>query len=177
MLKNIGIKENTGESPLWFKGENRAADSLVTARCRGRDYVLMIQRPGGTLAFPGGFVAYNRKGMAAAEKTARRETEEETAFDLDGQKATYVGKYRKKDRDPRADTHRWVSTRVFHFDLGEVTALPAVTHREDPDKTTQAATWLTFSQALSRKLFADHRKIMLDFIERHANVCEVLSSS
>jgi ADP-ribose pyrophosphatase YjhB (NUDIX family) len=174
MLKNSGIKEKTGESPLWFKGENRAADSLITARCRGRDYILMIQRPDGTLAFPGGFVEYNRKGVRAAEKTARRETEEETAFDLDGQKAMYVGKYRKKDRDPRATSHRWVSTRVFHYDLGKVTSLPEVTHREDPDKTTEAARWLTFSQALSQKLFADHRKIIMDFLETHTmtGVCD-----
>ena len=154
----------TNKPALWFEGENRAADSIVTATFQSKDYILMIRRLDGTLALPGGFVDKNKKGVKVAEKAARRETKEETGYALDETEVEHQGYYRKKDRDPRADTDRWVSTQVFYFDLGEVDFLPDVTHREDPDKGAQAAEWFEIPEILTGNIFADHGKILKDFL-------------
>ena len=150
------------KSPLWNVGENRAADSIVTATHGGKEYMLAIERQDGSAALPGGFVDQNQEGMRAAKEAAMRELVEETELELPaGTKAGYVGYFDEKGRDPRDDDERWVTSRAFSFDLGEVETLPHVKGADDARK----ADWMTVEEFQAKKPFADHGKILEKSLE------------
>jgi len=156
---------------LWYKGENRAADGLLTIIHGATPKILLVLRRDHLWAFPGGFVDGNMPGRKAAEETARREVFEETKMNVPKNlKANFLGYYTEKDRDPRSTRRDWVTTQVFHYDLGYVKREPPVTHEEDPDYSEKSGLldvkWWSLEDALMLSWFADHNLIYVDFLDK-----------
>ena len=159
--------EVSGGERLWFRGENRAADAIVRVTCGGEDFYLIILRPDGTFAFPGGFVDGNEKGSKMAREASRREVKEETGLSIPRSvQGRPVGYFDLKGRDPRGDEDRWVSTRAFFYDLGEVEQLPTVTHAGDPDSGSQGVYWFTVDELERLDFYGDHRNILCTFLAK-----------
>ena len=74
--------------------------------------------------------------------------------------AKYKGYYHEQDRDPRSNKDNWVSTQVFHFHLGKLESLPQLT----PSNEVQEARWFAVSKALTLTFYADHKKILQNFL-------------
>lgn len=148
---------------LWYKGENKAVDSVVFWKKKSNEIqslkVLLIKRGDGTMALPGGFIDENEEAIHAAV----RELNEETNLIIKPESLVKTGYYDSRDRDPRNDEHSYVSS----------TAFSGIIHSEEPVKIKAESdavdvkwvnvTYLLFPEITNTKnWYADHEKIFND---------------
>ena len=158
---------------LWYRGENRAADGIVTLVHGNSVKILLVLRNNGFWAFPGGFVDENQFGKKQAEKTARREILEETSLCIsDKIIPEYIGYY--------ADipVENWVSTHVFYYALGNLNKLPLVTHENDPDIfAILQAKWWNIEDVINLDWYSNHFEIFCDFMRSRTVVKKIRTNN
>ena len=124
----------------WGKGPHLTADALVY----GDNKILLIQRPSGIWAMPGGFVEAGEFLLDAA----LRELDEETHFPVD-LRNSFVQTHIMDDpkRDPRSHMVSVVHE-FWYVKLGNVIVKPG-------DDAIDAKVW-DLAEALELKMFAGH---------------------
>lgn len=112
---------------MFWKDENPAMDSLVTREIDGEVEVLLITRPDGKVAFPGGFINSERfNDFDGGElATANAKIFEETGLVESKEKklpVTFMSADLSENRspvnDPRADDQSLITTKVAHKHFG-----------------------------------------------------------
>lgn len=148
-LGRMGI---TGRGNLGKWGPNHAADAIVTRVSeQGGLELLIVKRPSGEWAVPGGFVDAGEKALT----TALRELGEETGIENPGVPATTV--YTGIVRDPRTTDNAWIETSAFHLHLqsGSEVAQQELVPETINGKPCEVK-WEAITPALLGMLYANH---------------------
>jgi nicotinate (nicotinamide) nucleotide adenylyltransferase len=158
-LGRVGI---SGRAALGKWGPNHAADAIVTREYGGELQVLLVRRPSGEWALPGGFVDSGEAPLT----TALRELCEETGMNLldfcisaDPVYQGIVGDRMRSDKaDPRITDHAWVETNAFHFHLSE--GHPALQQNLCPENQNSGLKWAPVTHQVAESLYASHGKLL-----------------
>ncbi len=151
-----------GRGWLGHWGANFAADPLIT--CTDEDgalHVLLIKRPTGEWAYPGGFVDYGE----LATVTAVRELCEETGMDeTAAQNILRSGKILHQGivDDPRSTQNAWTETTVVHAHIADADALRL---RLDAGDDAQDVRWAKVRPELFKELIDVHHAFLLMALE------------
>ena len=153
-LNPIGRTGISGRGALYKWGPNHAADALLThvSAETGLLEVLLIKRPCGAWAMPGGFLDAGENPLVAA----RRELEEETNLILDQTHGRLV--YQGLGDGPRLTDNAWVETTVYHFHLDSASSVAEQTPEARDD--AKAVGWFTVTPELIRDLYANHGELV-----------------
>lgn len=153
-LNPTGRTGISGRGALYKWGPNHAADALLTrvSSETGLLEVLLIKRPCGAWAMPGGFLDPGEDPLLAA----RRELEEETKLTLDQTRGRLV--YQGLGDGPRLTDNAWVETSVYHFHLDSASKVAEQTAEASDD--AKAVGWLTVTPQLIRELYANHGELV-----------------
>ncbi len=158
-LGRVGITDR-GSLGKW--GANQAADAIVTREYGDKLEVLLVRRPSGEWALPGGFVDSGETPLT----TAVRELWEETGMDLRqfcrSANTVYEGivadRRRADKADPRITDNAWVETTAFHFHLKE--GHPSIHQRLRPENPNCPIRWAGVSREVAESLYACHGKLL-----------------
>jgi nicotinate (nicotinamide) nucleotide adenylyltransferase len=153
-LSPAGRTGVSGRGALYKWGPNHAADALLTrvSGATGLLEVLLIERPCGAWAMPGGFLNTGENPRDAA----RRELEEETKVALDQTRGRLV--YQGLGDGPRLTDNAWVETSVYHFHLDSTSRVAEQTAEANDD--AKAVGWFTVTPELIRELYANHGELV-----------------
>lgn len=148
-LGRMGI---TGRGNLGKWGPNHAADAIVTRVSEeGALELLIVKRPSGEWAVPGGFVDAGETAL----KTALRELGEETGIKnpMVAAKPVYTGIV----RDPRTTDNAWIETSAFHlhFPRGSDDAMQELIPEIVKGKPCEVK-WATVTPEQLERLYANH---------------------
>lgn len=140
----------TGRGALGKWGANHAADALLTRVSdeTGALEVLLILRPSGEWAIPGGMLD---PGESALDAT-RRELEEETTLTLDATRGRLV--YQGLGDGPRNTDNAWIETTVYHFHLDRASSVQQQTPQAQSD--AKEVKWFAVTPELIASLYANH---------------------
>lgn len=148
-LGRMGI---TGRGNLGKWGPNHAADAIVTRVSEeGALELLIVKRPSGEWAVPGGFVDAGETALT----TALRELGEETGIKnpIVAARPVYTGIV----RDPRTTDNAWIETSAFHLhfpresDGGKQELIPEIVTGKPCE-----VKWATVTPAQLERLYANH---------------------
>ncbi len=148
----LGRTGLTGRGNLGKWGPNHAADAMVTrVSDSGEMELLIVQRPSGKWAVPGGFVDKGEEPLT----TALRELGEETGMWQPGAPAKPI--YAGIVRDPRTTDHAWIETSAFHLHLspGSDAAVQELIPETVGGKPC-AVRWAAINRELLDSLYANH---------------------
>lgn len=135
-----------GRGALGKWGPNKAADAIVTRIGEDNESleILLIKRPSGHWALPGGFL----DGSEDSRVAAQRELKEETHVDCDFTAARKV--YSGLVIDPRMTDNAWVESEAYHIMVSSDASSP----RAGSD--AQDVIWIPITPQLLSSLYASH---------------------
>lgn len=171
-LNPMGRTGIFGRGVLYKWGPNHAADALLTrvSAETGLLEVLLIKRPCGAWAMPGGFLDAGENPLVAA----RRELEEETNIILDQTHGRLV--YQGLGDGPRLTDNAWVETAVYHFHLDSASNVTAQTPKARDD--AKDVGWFAVTPELIRELYANHGELVASalsqFLEFNSETTEAV---
>lgn len=156
--EDIDLTDNT---VLWQWGENAAADAIIFNA--DKPEVLLIQRPDGTWANPGGFVDPTDPNKAAA---AAREAYEEAGVTVNPDTALPV--FEGIVHDTRASKYSWVTTAAFLWRTS--LNLDSITAGDD----AQAITIASLADIREQSLSGSHNQLIEQAVNRYGTLTEKL---
>jgi ADP-ribose pyrophosphatase len=155
-LNPYGRTGIAGRGALFSWGPNKAADAIVTriGADSGQLEILLIQRPSGEWALPGGFLNQGENSRSAAQ----RELEEETTLCLDLAHAKRI--FSGLIIDPRMTDNAWIESEAYQLHLGRA---DSTVHGADD---AQAAQWFVVNEALVESLYASHSELVRQALDK-----------